>query len=170
MVWQNIYATTETDIDKLEATYLDKSQAFLERPRLIEHKSDDDYQAMLADLGVTEILVREQSENESDQISFPQGSYKVKIGPSGIEGRGLIATSDIDANEIICPARIGGLRTPAGRYTNHAKTPNAMALPIGEDIYLVALRPISGCRGGEDGEEITVNYRESVAVTLRIGQ
>jgi len=34
---------------------------------------------------------------------------------------------------------------------------------------LVALRPIAGCRGGFDGEEVTVNYRDAIALNLQIG-
>ena len=30
MVWQNIYATTETDLDKIDELFIDKSQAWIE--------------------------------------------------------------------------------------------------------------------------------------------
>ena len=34
------------------------------------------------------------------------------------------------------------------------------------DIYLVALRDIAGCKGGNLGEEITVDYRQALTVTI----
>ena len=156
MVFVNVYETDETDVDTLEATYLDKSEL---PQKLLTYQPDGDYEAMLADIGVSAEKVRAVSENAADQMPFPFGAYKVKVGKSEIEGRGLIATADIESGEIICPARIGHLRTPAGRYTNHAKAPNAAVVEHEGDAYLVALKPIQGCRGGYDGEEITVDYR-----------
>ena len=101
---------------------------------------------------------------------LPTGSWKVKTGSSVIEGKGLFATADIAAGELIAPARISGKRTIAGRYTNHAAAPNAefqAAFPYG-DINLVALRTIEGCRGGYDGEEITIDYRAAYALKMRL--
>ena len=131
MVWLNIYATDETDIDKLEAMYLEKSPTYQaqETPPLLTH--DDDYEQMLKDLGVTSEQVRAESERTLDLCSFPQGNYKVRIGPSSIEGQGLLASSDIKNREFICHGRIAGKRTPAGRYTNHSKNPNAEMLRVG---------------------------------------
>ena len=96
-------------------------------------------------------------------IPFPPGAYKCKIGRSHIDGRGLIATADIKAGEVIAPARIGACRTPAGRYTNHSADPNAVMVVVGDRIMVVATRPITGCMGGFDGEEITVSYRAAIA-------
>lgn len=166
MVWLNIYPTDETDIDKLEEMYLDKSETFEASRPLLTSDADGDYARLLEEIGVSAELVRSQSENEDDQCPFPAGSYKVKVGKSSIHGRGLIATSDIDCGEIIAPARLSGKRTPAGRYTNHANYPNARMIREGDDIYLVALTDIHGCKGGEDGDEITVDYRTSVRLTL----
>jgi len=175
MRWLNIYPTAETDVEKLEETYLHKSQTWEEHQAASEslllvsmHVDQSDYQEALKDLGVTEELVRAQSENEADQIPFPLGSYKCKVSPSRIEGKGLFATGNLEAGEVIAPARIDGKRTPAGRYTNHGKVPNArMVMSDRGDIYLVALRPIAGCAGGNDGEEITIDYRQAVEETLK---
>ena len=67
---------------------------------------------------------------------------------------------------VIAPARIAGKRTPAGRYTNHSAKPNAVMvqLPSG-DIDLVASRHISGCAGGQLGEEITIDYRQALRLS-----
>lgn len=173
MVWQNIYATTETDIQKIESMFLEKSEAFdATRASTLFHAATNrsadcqDFAAMLCEYGISEDVVRAQSENPADQTGFPAGAWKVKTGPSPIQGTGLFATADILPGEIIAPARIGGLRTPAGRYTNHSHAPNArMVLTASCDINLVALSEIKGCRGGMDGEEITIDYRQALALS-----
>ncbi len=168
MVWLNIYATNETDIDKLEAIYLEKSPTYKahQNPPLLSQ--DGDYARMLADLEAQMLIAAEenraQAEDPSDLIPFPHGDYKVKVGQSGIHGMGLIATSDIEAGEFICHARIYGHRTPAGRYINHAKNANCEMVDKSGDVLVRALRDIAGSRGGCDGEEITVDYRKALEV------
>jgi hypothetical protein len=85
--------------------------------------------------------------------------------PSPIEGKGLFITSGVEKGEIICPGRIGGMRTPAGRFANHSATPNAIMVPHQNgDIDLVAIRRIEGCIGGGQGEEVTVDYRQALSL------
>lgn len=178
VVWLNVYATNETDINVLESHFLTKSNSWqedaAEKQKLIGFKSDidnQDYLAVLAEFGFTEEEAKAQAYNEADQTQLPHGSYKIKIAYSAIEGRGLFATAAIQPGEIIAPARINGLRTIAGRFTNHSVTPNARMIQVGEsDISLMAIRPIRGCSGGEDGEEITTDYREALRLTLKIGR
>ena len=173
MVWQNIYATTETCVEKLEATYLEKSNAWQQDQRLrVEAASHQtyldraDYAVMLDEVGIPHEVAREQSEDESDQIPMPMGSYSMMVADSRIEGKGVFATSSIAEGAVIAPARIAGKRTPAGRYTNHSAKPNAVMvqLPSG-DIDLVASRHISGCAGGQPGEEITIDYRQALRLS-----
>jgi len=177
LVWLNVWATNETDIEKLEAMFFDKTEKFAEAQqqnrlsrdvKLIGYERDD-YAAFRDELGVDEAKCRQISENTDDLMPLPYGAYKVKIGTSVIEGKGVIATADIAAGEFIGPARIGNKRTPLGRYANHSPTPNSKFVNAGDRIILVALRPIVGCRGGFDGEEITVNYRDALALNLQIG-
>ena len=163
IVWLNVYPTDETDVGKLEATYLDKSEVSIEHtqknkglPRLIDQ---EDYKRALEEFGYDEATARAQSENEDDQIPFPDGSYAVGVFPSTIEGYGLFATAPFKDGDVIAPARLGGKRTPAGRYINHAKRAIAQFVPFGDDIYLVAKKDIKGCCGGLLGDEITVDYR-----------
>ena len=174
MVWQNIYATTETDVEKLEAMLLIKSDSWMENQNskdrmdfIAHHVSRDDYRKLLVERGVTEVQARAQSENESDQIQSPHGGYKIMVAASPIDGKGLFSTAAFAAGEIIAPARIGGNRTIAGRFTNHSIAPNAkmVALP-NSDINLVATRRIKGCHGGNPGEEITVDYRQALNSAL----
>lgn len=171
MVWLNIYATTETDIEKLEAHFLHKSETWTASQPLLsntEHMADvDDYYAALAEMGIAHDTAREQSLCILDQCPFPPGVYKVRVAPSAIEGQGLFATASIAALEVIAPARISGLRTPAGRYTNHAAQPNArMRSRANGDIDLIAMRDIAGSRGGQLGEEITIDYRAAIRENL----
>lgn len=169
-VWLNVFATTETDIAKLEAELLDKSQVFKDFEKKHQPKRWVDrlsFNTLLTVHNLKAEAVRAISVNEQDTIPFPYGTYKCKVGPSTIEGLGMIATADIAAGEPIAPARIGGKRTPAGRYTNHGATPNArMMLFENGDMDLVAIAPIAGCRGGMDGEEITVDYAETMKLNL----
>ncbi|TAM08293.1 MAG: SET domain-containing protein-lysine N-methyltransferase [Paraburkholderia sp.] len=173
VVWQNIFATEETDIQKIEAQFLDKSEGFAahqERELLAragEHADDRaDYAAALLQTGFDEATARAISESTADQCPFPHGAWRVKTGPSPIEGTGLFATTPIASGELIAPARIGGLRTPAGRFTNHSRAPNAeMVSRANGDIDLVALCDIGGCRGGQDGDEITIDYRQALALS-----
>lgn len=166
MVWQNVYATTETDVGKLEELFLEKSQTWKDYKKKqdlllsFDYSTDEaDYFETIKNWGFDDKTVRAQSEEKSDQIPFPSGGYKVMVADSKIEGKGLFATGNFERGEVIAPARISGMRTPAGRYTNHAKNANAiMVLRDNMDIDLVANLPIKGCQGGNLGEEITVNY------------
>ncbi len=172
VIWQNIYPTDETDVETIEKTYLTKSDEFLNSTEAKENlkqleciQNNNDYTMLLDELKISEELVRTQSENEDDQIPFPSGAYKIKVAKSTIEGKGVIATAQISENELIAPARINGMRTPAGRFTNHSPVPNAMMVKNNNgDIDLVAIKDISGCKGGLDGEEVTVDYRQVLSI------
>lgn len=175
VVWINVYATNETDINTLETMFLDKSTAWqaVNSQRhcamMALHEADrSDFSLAIAELGFSAATVREQSESTLDQIDLPYGNYKTKVDRSPIEGRGLFACADIAIGEVIEPARINGQRTRAGRYTNHARTPNArMAIANDRgDIDLVAISFISGCSGGSNGDEITVDYRQAMQINL----
>ena len=172
VVWQNIYATDERDIEKLEAFYLDKSEYWIankilyDKANWLQHEDDrNDYNNVLSEMGMPEYIVRQQTEDESDQIDIPIDNYKIKISDSLIEGKGLFATANIEKGDIIAPARIEEKRTFAGRFTNHSINPNAkMVKCLNGDIDLVAISHIVGCRGGYDGDEITINYRQAIAL------
>lgn len=179
VTWLNVYATDEKNIEKLESHFLTKRvdwsefEALDKQTKLLQSPTDtDDFEKTLKEIGVTPEKVREQSEQTDDLIDLPYGNFKIKTGHSMIEGTGLFATAPIREGEVIAPARIFGKRTIAGRYTNHAAIPNA-EMRVGasnDDIYLVALREIEGCKGGFDGEEITINYRASYELTRRLGE
>ena len=179
-IWQNIYATEETDIGTLEETYLDKSITWsnhdqsLRELRTAFHTEDRmDFELLLKQSGFSAEEVRRQSENTIDQMSMPPGSgLKVTIRDSYIEGRGVFLSAPAEPGEVIGPARIDGTRTPLGRYTNHAKSPNAEFVKSDNgDIYLVATHRIPGCIAGELGNEVTVNYRQALSLSdITVGE
>jgi hypothetical protein len=170
--WWNVIATTETDVDVLESMMLDKSEAWqtsaLARAAVdsvMRQPDRDDFARFLTEAGLTADYVRGVSESESDQAPMPLGWPKFTVRPSPIEGRGVFVSAPVLAGEVIAPARVGMLRTPAGRFTNHSGSPNAAFVrSVDGDIYLVATRPIRGCVGGDQGEEVTVDYRQALAV------
>lgn len=173
-VWQNVYATEERDVDTLEAIFLDKSATWQSHDAIAKqlqfaarHEDREDFEAVIKEAGFSAETVRQQSENQSDQVSVSnEFAPKLTIRDSAIEGKGVFVSSPVERGEIISPARLGGFRTPAGRYTNHSKNPNAFFVQNETgDIYLVASRRISGCSGGDSGEEVTVDYRQALALS-----
>lgn len=170
-VWQNVYATDLTDADAVEEAFIEKSDAWQSHQladlaeRQFGRAADrQDFQCLLIEYGIDAETVRAQSENTDDQISVISGN--TRIHDSEIEGKGLFLTSPVKAGDVIMPARIAGKRTQAGRYVNHSLTPNAkMVLRENGDIDLVAVRDLSGCKGGSVGEELTIDYRHALALS-----
>ena len=175
MIWQNVYATSETDVEKLESMFLEKSMTWQENQKAqnllltLDHSSDlADYYLAIAEFGFDHETVRKQTENTEDQIPMPFGNYKMMVANSRIDGKGVFATGNIEEKEIIAPARINDKRTPVGRFTNHSKNPNAiMVLLDNNNIDLVAKKAIKGCQGGNLGEEITIDYRQVLNLAIR---
>lgn len=175
MIWQNVYSTNETDVEKLEAMFLHKSITWQEHQKsqelllTLDHSSDvADYYLAIAEYGFDHETVRKQTENLDDQIPMPFGDYKIMIADSKIDGKGVFATGNIEEGEVIAPARIDGKRTPVGRYTNHSKNINAiMVLRDNGNIDLVAKKAITGCQGGNLGQEITIDYRQAISLAIR---
>lgn len=178
-VWQNVYATEETNIDALEAHYLDKSENWKAYDKeqsgiiyALNQPDRDDFEQVLKDFGFNAETVRQQSEDESDQIDMPVAFKAVaQVRDSNIEGKGLFLSWHIAAGQIIAPARISGKRTPAGRYVNHSISPNCKYIADENgDIYLVSLRDIDGCKGGSKGEELTVDYRQALTLNKELSK
>ena len=164
-IWTDIYPNPDNcrDIDELERRLyitpdigLSDNIAQRERIRMIE-----DYGTFLTQIGMSQPDMDKIVENEDDQIDMPEG-YFVEVKPSKIHGNGLFATKDFKAGELICPGRINGKRTPAGRYMNHSTNANVAPEKVGEDMNVIALRDIY------QGEELLVNYRHALQVNLGI--
>jgi hypothetical protein len=118
-----------------------------------------DYQDFLNEYGLTEEYVQSLVQNESDQIGMPDGFNNIFVNFSEIEGLGLFTLHSYKAGQMIAPARINGMRTPAGRFTNHSATPNAIfAVNDFNDLVLIAIKPIAA------KEEITIDYRQAMEI------
>ena len=157
-LWIDVHATRETNIDILEDMLYADSFEELERFEIEKYRND--YQQVLIESGFSHEIARAQSENMDDQTTLSLEDYKIKIADSKIEGKGIFATFYISGNETIAPARINGMRTQAGRFTNHSSAPNAiMTLRDNGNIDLVATQNIY------KNEEITVDYRQSLMLS-----
>ena len=173
VIWLNIYATEETDIDKLESHYLDKSDYSLKKysserdlKYLANEIDREDFRKVIELAGFTEEMVREQSENTDDQIPMPDGYSIITVRDSDIEGKGIFVSAPVRKGQFIGLARLSGKRTPIGRYVNHSVFPNAEYIKTENgDIYAIAIRDINGCIGGSQGDEITVDYRQALALS-----
>jgi hypothetical protein len=164
-IWTDIYPNPDNcrNIDELERRLyitpdigLADDLAQRERVRAIE-----DYSVFLTQIGMSQPDMDKIVENEDDQIDMPEG-YFVEVKPSKIHGNGLFATKDFKAGELVCPGRINGKRTPAGRYMNHSTNANVAPEKVGDDMTVVALRDIY------QDEELLVNYRHALQVNLGI--
>lgn len=171
MVWQNVYATDLKDASAVEDFFIEKSEQWYEDQasrfavESVSRAADrNDYMLLLEECGISHSQARQQSECEDDQIWVENSITRVDISP--IEGKGLFVTADVNVGDVICPARINGKRTQAGRFTNHSIFPNAqMTLLHNGDIDLVAITDIEGCKGGSIGTEITIDYRQALSLS-----
>jgi hypothetical protein len=167
-VWQNIYVTSNTDVEYLESTLFkvpgilvehQQEKLALEYPK---HEEDrQDFLLMIEESGWTVEDIELVSKHRTDCIPFPDGSYSICSGNSPIQGKGMFSTAEIKQGSLLAPMRLGGCRTPAGYLINHSKNPNTAAFKNNlEDMFLVATRDIHGMTGGDLGEEITLDYRQ----------
>ena len=170
-IWQNVYATEVTDPVALEDILLDKSPAwneYADQVRLLEYEARqvdrEDFLKVIAEFDLDEPTVELISQMETDQIKFPPGcGTTLVIRDSAIHGQGMYSTIPAKAFDVLAPARLNGKRTPAGRWVNHSKDPNCFFAKNDDgDIWLLAMRDIAGCQGGDPGEELTVDYKQAL--------
>jgi len=172
VVWQNIYATTETDIEILEKTLFKTPKMFDDhianklKEDTLKHEEDrEDFNQLVKETGWKKEDIETISHYRGDCISFGYGSYSIAPGNSPIQGKGLFSTAPIKEGNVIAPMRLGGFRTPAGYLINHSKTPNSKAVLLhNNDLFVVATRNIHGMLGGMLGEEITLDYRQVMKI------
>lgn len=112
------------------------------------------FETVLQEWGLTLEILKPLYESLADQIPF-DGPQLVETGLSPIDGIGLFAKTAFRPGDSIALARERGKRTPAGRYTNHSDTPNAIVVRREESLYLEA------CRNINAGEEILIDYRQA---------
>jgi hypothetical protein len=116
--------------------------------------SNADYHHFIASQGWTEEQVQEIVTNEDDlDLSIDIEALGLRIDDSQIHGVGMFTDRPIEEGEKIMTARIGAMRTHAGRYINHAVRANSQFVVTDEGVDCVATKKIYA------GEEITTNYR-----------
>lgn len=158
-IWTTIHITDLTDVAEWERTRL-APHAFLPIP---SEASDlfigPTYEDAIRTLGFSAKQVRAISENLDDQIPFPTPA-SVTVADSPIEGMGLFATESFSRGDVIAPSRIGGKRTPAGRYCNHSANPNTkMVMERNGDVALIAVKDVA--RGDELTNDYVCNFLNS---------
>lgn len=153
VTWCTFHAAPYDTIEEMEAHIHSKNDEDI----FIEGEVDD-YLTLLSELNITDEQVKAQSFVTHDMIDMNKEYDHITKRESPINGYGLFSSKDININEVICPARLNGNRTIAGRYANHSKTPNAKPILVGDDVYYKATESIDA------GSELTINYRDSIKI------
>jgi hypothetical protein len=156
MVWLNVYPTDETNVEKLEDTYLDKSQGFLQSQadglmRFVDQESYVEY--LKANDGVDIFDIKKWL------IAAP-GTYTIATYSSKIHGEGLFASAPFKSTDFIAVAMVGDEFTAAARFMNHSANPNSKVIKEGDKLLFIAISDINGMKGGKRGDEITVDYNQ----------
>lgn len=161
VVWVDVYDNPDncTDIAALEDRLYAVPECGLGDSRTMIQKAQIDYGAFLHQLGMTQAELDVIVYIDSDLMDMPKG-VAVELRDSPIHGKGLFATCDFNAGDIVCPGRLDGKRTPGGRFINHSVDCNITPIKIDDDIYALAARKISA------GDELLVDYRASMRVNF----
>jgi hypothetical protein len=161
VVWVDVYPNPDdcTDLLVLEDRLYVVPECGLADSRTDVQKAQIDYGAFLHQIGMTQDEMDSIVHIEYDLMDMPEGVF-TQLRESPIHGKGLFATKDFEAGEVVCPGRIDGKRTPAGRFINHSLNPNIVPEKVGDDIYAVAMRKIQA------GDELLVDYRASMRVNF----
>jgi len=165
VIWVDIYDNPDNckDIAVLEERlYVVPACGLGEnRVALSIKNAQNDYNVFISQLGLSQDQVNEIVQIENDLIDMFEG-YAVELRDSKIHGKGLFATKRFEAGELVCPGRIDGKRTPAGRFINHSFESNVVPTLVGDDINAVATRTIY------PNEELLVDYRASMRINFGI--
>ena len=161
VVWVDVYPNSDdcTDLTVLEDRLYVVPECGLADSRTDVQKAQIDYGAFLYQLGMTQAELDAIVYIDSDLMDMPEG-VAVELRDSPIHGKGLFATCDFDAGQIVCPGRLDGKRTPGGRFINHSVDCNVTPIMIGDDIYALAARKIRA------NDELLVDYRASMRVNF----
>jgi hypothetical protein len=161
VVWVDIYDNPDdcTDLAVLEDRLYVVPGCGLADSRTDVQKAQIDYGAFLHQIGMTQDEMDAVVHIESDLMEMPEG-VDVQLRDSPIHGKGLFATRDFEAGEVVCPGRLNGKRTPGGRFINHSVYCNVKPEKVGDDIYAVATRKI------HVNDELLVDYRASMRVNF----
>jgi hypothetical protein len=112
-----------------------------------------DYSRFLVEYRLTEDVVQQLMAANAE---LPMQFDLLRLEASPIHGLGFFARRQLPGYIAVAQARIGSIRTTAGRYLNHSYDPNAVfVLHPNGDLYAVSRRTIM------EGEEVTVDYRQA---------
>jgi hypothetical protein len=161
VVWVDIYDNPDNcaDISVLESRLYVVPDVGLANSRTAVQKAQVDYGAFLFQMNMSENDIDSIVKIETDLIDMPK-DYAVELKESPIHGKGLFAKRAFRIGDVVCPGRLKGCRTPAGRFINHACESNVKPVIVDDDIYAVATREI------KLGEELLVDYRASMRVNF----
>jgi hypothetical protein len=165
VVWRDIYKNPDNcqNLEILEERLYVIPECGLgeNRVALQIKNAQNDYSLFLSQIGINQEEMDKIVTVESDCIEMPE-NHAVELRKSKIHGFGLFALKDFEVGEVICPGRLNGKRTPAGRFINHSFESNILPQLVGNDIYAVATRKI------HKNEELLVDYRASMRVNFGI--
>lgn len=161
VTWTDIYPNPDDcrDILELENRLYFVPSIGLADSRIAAQRDIIDYNKFLHEFGLTHSAVAQISQITSDLAAMPPG-IPVALQDSPIHGKGLFAMQAFSKGSVICPGRLQGKRTPAGRYINHSANPNVIPIKVDDDIYVHAVKDIAV------GDELLVDYRESMRVNF----
>jgi hypothetical protein len=161
VVWVDVYPNPDdcTDLPTLEARLYVVPECGLADSRTEVQKAKIDYGAFLYQMGMSQDEMDKIVRIEYDLMEMPNGVF-AELRESPIHGKGLFATKNFEVGEVVCPGRLDGKRTPAGRFINHSPNPNITPKKVGDDIYAIAARKIRA------GDELLVDYRASMRVNF----
>lgn len=153
VTWLNAYPNPDDcrDIDELENRFLDKEGPWTEIDHGIDRALDrEDFERICDEVDLSVL--------DDDIADLPEGFDSViTVRNSDIHGKGVFASWPFEEGAILGPMEVNGKQTILRAYINHSPNPNCR---LDDQGYLYALRRINGCRGGDRGEELTINYRE----------
>ena len=166
--WTAIIQTDANDIESAEDDMTVESARLQSRMMQLDHDpvqlAQADYLVFLDESGIPQEFVDAAMACTSDLIVTDSCLASMEIRESAIDGVGVFATVALIAGDVIAPARHSGKRCVAGRRTNHSNSPNALFFHVGNgDLMMVAISDIGV------GEEITVDYRQALAIARRGG-
>lgn len=124
-------------------------------------EAKNDYELFLTQIGLNQSEMDKIVTIKHDLIEMPK-EYFVELKSSKIHGNGLFATKSFNAEDIVCPCRLDGKRTPGGRFINHSHKNNLIPVKVGDDIYVKASKNIY------ENEELLLNYRDMMLVNFGI--
>lgn len=158
-VWITVHQTDDLTLQGIEermtVSSVDEAKA------IRQLAANVDYHNMMESLGVTDDEIQAGVTDESTIVR--NECDKTYVSNSDIHGKGLFASVFFKRGDVITPAAVDGLRTIAGRYTNHSCRPNAQFVyKDANNAIVVALDDIYV------GQEILIDYRSNINTLGRL--